>query len=100
MTELYLIAAHMIYGEALTINAANYVYFIAMKECQKFGNFAALSCFLGNFRFKLFSILNAFLDEMINLHKGQGLDIYWRESSTCPSLEDYKYMVSCSKLQV
>jgi geranylgeranyl pyrophosphate synthase len=42
-------AAHVVFGEALTINAANYVYFIAMKECQKLGNHAALCCFLGNF---------------------------------------------------
>ncbi len=80
--KLILTAAHVLYGEALTINAANYVYFIAMKKCQELGNPAALTCFL---------------DEMINLHKGQGLDIYWRESVSCPSLEDYKYMVSCSK---
>ena len=34
-----------------------------------------------------------FLGELLNLHRGQGQDIAWRESSTCPTMEAYKQMV-------
>ncbi|PPJ52522.1 hypothetical protein CBER1_10251 [Cercospora berteroae] len=34
-----------------------------------------------------------FLDEVVNLHRGQGLDLYWRDSSICPSQEQYLEMV-------
>eukprot|EP00455_Lapot_gusevi_P002875 TRINITY_DN11187_c0_g1_i6.p1 TRINITY_DN11187_c0_g1~~TRINITY_DN11187_c0_g1_i6.p1 ORF type:complete len:212 (-),score=21.98 TRINITY_DN11187_c0_g1_i6:152-787(-) len=37
--------------------------------------------------------LDCFLDEMIRLHRGQGLDIYWRDHNTCPTEADYKMMV-------
>ncbi len=30
---------------------------------------------------------------MIDLHRGQGMDIYWRCSSKCPSEQEYKDMV-------
>jgi geranylgeranyl diphosphate synthase, type III len=33
------------------------------------------------------------LDELINLHRGQGLDLYWRDSLTCPTEEEYVEMV-------
>jgi geranylgeranyl diphosphate synthase type 3 len=77
-------AAHVKFGEPLTINAANYVYFQALNKCLNLGNEKAM---------RIFS------EEMIHLHQGQGLDIYWRDSYVCPTLEQYKYMVSCSKLK-
>ena len=30
---------------------------------------------------------------MLELHRGQGMDIYWRDSVRCPSEDDYKQMV-------
>jgi geranylgeranyl diphosphate synthase type 3 len=30
---------------------------------------------------------------MLNLHRGQGLDIYWRDSNICPTEEEYCHMV-------
>ena len=70
--------AHSIYGEASVINCANYVYFQAMNHCKKLNNADAL---------------HIFIDEMLNLHKGQGLDIYWRDHYKCPTLHQYKDMV-------
>lgn len=29
---------------------------------------------------------------MLELHRGQGMEIYWRDSFTCPSETDYKLM--------
>jgi len=34
---------------------------------------------------------------LLELHQGQGMDIYWRDSHICPSEEDYKEMVIRSK---
>lgn len=32
-------------------------------------------------------------EELINLHRGQGLDLFWRDSLTCPTEEEYMQMV-------
>jgi len=34
-----------------------------------------------------------FTEQLLELHKGQGMDIHWRDSYTCPSEEEYKLMV-------
>jgi len=70
--------AHKIFGIPMVINCANYVYFLAMEQCHALGNTAAMQVFLG---------------EILNLHRGQGLDIAWRESIQCPTEEDYIAMV-------
>eukprot|EP01094_Clydonella_sp_ATCC50884_P028286 TRINITY_DN843_c0_g1_i4.p2 TRINITY_DN843_c0_g1~~TRINITY_DN843_c0_g1_i4.p2 ORF type:complete len:356 (-),score=108.10 TRINITY_DN843_c0_g1_i4:1190-2161(-) len=70
--------AHLVYGVPSTINCANYMYFRAMEECTKLGNAEATQ---------------AFLEEMVRLHHGQGYDIFWRDNNTCPSEEDYIRMV-------
>lgn len=33
------------------------------------------------------------VEELMNLHRGQGLDLFWRDSLTCPSEEEYIHMV-------
>jgi len=33
-------------------------------------------------------------EELLNLHRGQGLDIFWRDSLTCPTEEEYVDMVN------
>jgi geranylgeranyl diphosphate synthase type 3 len=70
--------AHKIFGEAATLNCCNYVYFQAMNEARKLDNARAL---------------NYFISEMLNLHRGQGLDIYWRDNFICPSFDQYHAMV-------
>jgi geranylgeranyl diphosphate synthase type 3 len=62
--------AHSIFGTAQTINSANYVYFIALQELQKLKNPKAM-----------------------NLHRGQGMDLFWRDTLTCPTEDDYLEMV-------
>ena len=32
-------------------------------------------------------------EELVNLHEGQGLDIYWRDHCACPTEEEYRAMV-------
>ncbi|KAF1829120.1 geranylgeranyl pyrophosphate synthetase [Decorospora gaudefroyi] len=70
--------AHSIFGTPQTINSANYVYF------------RALSLLLSMQNPKLIHI---FTEELLNLHRGQGMDLYWRDSLTCPSEADYLEMV-------
>ncbi|KAI1434329.1 terpenoid synthase [Xylaria sp. CBS 124048] len=70
--------AHNIFGTAVTINSGNYVYFRALQELRKLNNPAAVTIFS---------------DELINLHRGQGMDLYWRDSLTCPTEDEYLEMV-------
>lgn len=74
--------AHSIYGIAQTINTGNYVYFLAATELQKMSNPSAA--------------LEVFHSEMLNLHRGQGLELYWRDMLVCPTEREYLQMV-CSK---
>ncbi|KAK9320557.1 isoprenoid synthase domain-containing protein [Lipomyces orientalis] len=70
--------AHSIYGVAQTINSSNYVYFLALQEISKLNNPA---------------VYKIYTDEMLNLHRGQGLDLYWRDALVCPTEADYIGMV-------
>lgn len=70
--------AHNIFGAAQTINSANYVYFGALQELFKLGNPRAIQIYT---------------DELCNLHRGQGMDLFWRDTLTCPTEDDYLEMV-------
>ena len=41
-------------------------------------------------------VLTVFAEELLNLHRGQGMDLYWRDSLTCPTEQEYIDMVSNS----
>ncbi|KLJ13752.1 hypothetical protein EMPG_11327 [Blastomyces silverae] len=70
--------AHNIFGAAQTINSANYVYFLALEEVQKL---------------RSPNVINIYAKELLNLHRGQGMDVFWRDTLTCPTEEDYLEMV-------
>ncbi|CAF4068031.1 unnamed protein product [Rotaria sp. Silwood2] len=70
--------AHSIYGVPLTINAANYVYFLAMQK--------ALTL-------KHPDVTQIFVDQMLELHHGQGMEIWWRDNFVSPSEDEYRQMV-------
>ncbi|KAJ3088038.1 Geranylgeranyl pyrophosphate synthase [Quaeritorhiza haematococci] len=80
--------AHKIYGTPLTINCANYVYFLALKEAQKLGKLGSQQANANQAE-----VVSIFTDELIQLHRGQGMEIHWRDSGTCPSEEEYLEMV-------
>ncbi|KAL9086095.1 MAG: hypothetical protein Q9165_007307 [Trypethelium subeluteriae] len=71
--------AHSIFGIPQTFNSGNYIYFLALQEVQKLQQPQAT---------------NIFVQELLNLHRGQGMDLYWRDSLTCPSEHEYLDMVS------
>ena len=70
--------AHSIFGVAQVINTANYMYFYAMERVLLLGSPRATS---------------VFVQELLNLHRGQGQDILWRDTLTCPTFEQYEKMV-------
>ncbi|GAB5587294.1 hypothetical protein Unana1_02194 [Umbelopsis nana] len=71
--------AHKIYGIAQTVNCANYVYFLALNEIITLGNS---------------KMVDIYTEELLNLHKGQGMELFWRDSLTCPTQDEYIDMVS------
>ena len=62
--------AHSIFGIAPVINTANYVYFLALERCQNLENPHAMQ---------------VFVSELLNLHRGQGHAILWRDNVDRPS---------------
>jgi len=74
--------AHSIYGVASTINAANYVLFIALERVLSLSHPEATT---------------VYTEQLLELHRGQGMEIYWRDSYTCPSVEEYQEMTKRSK---
>ncbi|XP_041043387.1 geranylgeranyl pyrophosphate synthase isoform X2 [Carcharodon carcharias] len=70
--------AHSIYGIPSVINSANYVYFLSLEKVLTLDHPEAIK---------------VFTKQLLDLHRGQGLDIYWRDTYTCPTIEDYKAMV-------
>ncbi|VUZ42897.1 unnamed protein product [Hymenolepis diminuta] len=71
-------AAHMLFGTPLSINASNYAYFIALKKALNLNHP---------------DVPKIFAEQMIDLHRGQGMDIYWRCSLKCPTENEYNDMV-------
>ncbi|KAI9011020.1 isoprenoid synthase domain-containing protein [Gaertneriomyces semiglobifer] len=70
--------AHKIFGVPSTINCANYVYFIALSKLLTLNS---PDC------------VKIFTDELLQLHRGQGMEIHWRDTAQCPTEEEYLEMV-------
>jgi len=94
-------ASHKIYGIPQTINSANYAYFLAYQELftlrlgTRGHDFPLNSEESKKQRLfspsELDSIVNA---ELLSLHRGQGLELLWRDSLQCPTEEQYVAMVN------
>lgn len=69
--------AHSIYGVASTINAANYTLFLALEKVQQLGHPDAT---------------RVYTEQLLELHRGQGMEIYWRDNFLCPQEAEYKLM--------
>ncbi|KAI9503162.1 isoprenoid synthase domain-containing protein [Coemansia spiralis] len=69
---------HKIYGVPMTINTANYVYFVALQDILQMDNPR---------------LVEIFAEELLNLHRGQGMELYWRDTLTCPTEAQYLEMV-------
>ncbi|KND03348.1 farnesyltranstransferase [Spizellomyces punctatus DAOM BR117] len=74
--------AHKIFGIPSTINCANYVYFLALQKLSNLNDPRAVQIFT---------------EELLQLHRGQGMEIHWRDTGTCPTEDEYIGMVKNSK---
>ncbi|XP_056147858.1 geranylgeranyl pyrophosphate synthase [Lampris incognitus] len=70
--------AHSIYGIPSVINSANYVYFLGLEKVLTLDHSEAVQ---------------VFTQQLLELHRGQGLDIHWRDTYTCPTEQEYRSMV-------
>uniref|UniRef100_A0A8C9XKJ8 Geranylgeranyl pyrophosphate synthase n=3 Tax=Sander lucioperca TaxID=283035 RepID=A0A8C9XKJ8_SANLU len=70
--------AHSIYGIPSVINSANYVYFLGLEKVLTLEHPEAV---------------RVFTRQLLELHRGQGLDIHWRDTYTCPTEQEYRNMV-------
>jgi len=75
-------AAHIVYGTPKTITSANYVYFLIMEK--------VLNEFPPE---QQEGALRIAIDQILEGHIGQGMDIYWRDKWICPTEEEYKKMI-------
>ncbi|CAL7947129.1 unnamed protein product [Xylocopa violacea] len=71
-------AAHNVYGIAMAVNAALYTIPIGMEKVIELNHPEAV---------------RIYAEQWIQLCRGQGIEIYWRENYTCPSEAEYKVMV-------
>jgi geranylgeranyl diphosphate synthase type 3 len=90
--------AHTIYGVPQTINTANYVYFQAIQELLKLQHTSSDKKTNGGDVDKgkgkgKEDLIGLVTEELLNLHRGQGLDLFWRDSLVCPTEEEYVHMV-------
>ncbi|XP_043252398.1 geranylgeranyl pyrophosphate synthase-like isoform X1 [Colletes gigas] len=70
-------AAHHIYSVAATINSAIYANHIALERILALNHPEAVK---------------VYLEEELNVYRGQGLEIYWRDNCICPPESMYKRM--------
>ncbi|KAK2006284.1 geranylgeranyl pyrophosphate synthase [Colletotrichum eremochloae] len=71
-------AAHMIYGTAQCINAANYMVVMVLAELQKLRSPAKTSILI---------------EELESLFLGQSEDLLWKYQVECPSTDEYMEMI-------
>jgi geranylgeranyl diphosphate synthase type 3 len=75
-------AAHTVYGVPSTINAANYVHFVALIRMQSLNHPEAMALCI---------------EQLMEWYDGQGMEISWRDNHMCPSVEEYKEVAKKSK---
>ncbi|WRT66819.1 uncharacterized protein IL334_003782 [Kwoniella shivajii] len=85
--------AHTIYGIPQTINTANYVYFLAMQELLQLRTNGCTDEAKGKGKGKDVDVVGLVTEELLELHRGQGLDLFWRDTLTCPTEKEYVDMV-------
>ncbi|XP_070157661.1 terpene synthase-like [Polyergus mexicanus] len=65
--------AHSVYGIASSLNAANYILFIALERIVNLHPAAT----------------KVYMEQMLEFLRGQGMEIFWRNNFICPSEADY-----------
>ncbi|TPX54559.1 hypothetical protein SeMB42_g00237 [Synchytrium endobioticum] len=80
-------SAHVKYGLPSTINTGNLCYFFTLQNVLKAYEDDKDMCI---------NMMRAFTEEMVQLHRGQGFELHWRDHGecACPSMDEYRDMVS------
>lgn len=86
--------AHKIYGVPQTINSANYVYFLAFQEILALKAQGNTSDDTQKRLYSESDMDQIVTTELLNLHRGQGLDLLWRDTLQCPTEDEYIAMVN------
>ena len=97
--------AHSIYGVASTINSANYVYFLGLEKVLELNHPQVMLHYCHRLLWSIFYVFlfisqqatQVFCEQLLELHRGQGMEIYWRDSYICPTEEEYNQMIIRSK---
>ena len=71
-------AAHLVFGNAQSINSATFLYVRVVQEVQATGNPA---------------LMMVLLEELEDLHVGQSWDLYWKYNMKWPTEDEYFSMV-------
>lgn len=50
-----------------------------------------------NNNFLTLQATTVYTEQVLELHRGQGMEIYWRDNYTCPTEEEYTKMTIRSK---
>ena len=87
-------ASHMIYGIPMTINSANYMYFKALECTRHLATYGMLDFRESVYMGMQAELLTIFEEELKNLHRGQALELHWRDSHVTPSVEMYFEMAT------
>ena len=83
-------SAHLVYGVPATINCGNYLYFACVQLVQQLPELDTHP----NPNELRTEAMNIFINECLNLHRGQGYDILWRDTGACPTMEQYNDMIN------
>lgn len=85
----------MLFGQAQTINSANYTFFRGLTQLQHLGNAKLCETFSGEFlrSYCLLAQFNAIIEGLQVLSLGQALELHWRDGSICPNVDEYMTMV-------
>ncbi|KAI0087098.1 isoprenoid synthase domain-containing protein [Irpex rosettiformis] len=87
--------SHKIYGIPQTINSANYAYFLAYQQLFALRADADdLDVQSAKRVIKQTELDKIVTEELLSLHRGQGLELLWRDSLQCPTEEEYIAMVN------
>ncbi|CAH1375948.1 unnamed protein product [Tenebrio molitor] len=69
--------AHSIYGVSRTVNSANYAAFVTFEKVLDIGDPKGIQITI---------------EKCLDLYRGQGMELYWRDNFICPTLDEYKLM--------
>ncbi|CAN3354915.1 geranylgeranyl pyrophosphate synthase Bts1p [Diutina catenulata] len=93
------LAAHLTFGLPLTLNCGNLMYFVALQRAQtELPRQVTQLRPVQDLNLLRYEVAEILVEEMLNLHHGQGRDIWWRDNllrvaDDLPLVEDYLRMV-------